>query len=227
MLGNDGLKIVLVAGLLLLTLVMTVLAAVYPTFPFDGWGLARMQELRTGWMDAAALFLNKTGEPPMAVIPAAVVVLALLAVRRPTAALILTISLFVLLAGDFLKELVNRPRPDHVLFMPPPESLSFPSGHSAYAMVLCGLSIYMTERLVTPYMTGRLVTPVSLKRLLQAAMVVLILATGASRVYLGVHWPSDVVGGYLWGFIILVAVAISWQLGIRMKNALFRGGKPP
>ena len=218
MLGNDGLKIVLVAGLLLLTLVMTVLAAVYPTFPFDGWGLARLQELRTGWMDATALILNKTGEPPMAVIPAAVVVLALLAVRRPTAALVLTISLFVLLAGDFLKELVNRPRPDHVLFIPSPESLSFPSGHSAYAMVLCGLSIYMT---------GRLVTPVSLKHLLQAAMVVLILAMGASRVYLGVHWPSDVVGGYLWGVVILVAVAISWQLGIRMKNAIFRGGKPP
>ena len=218
MLGNDGLKIVLVAGLLLLTLVMTVLAAVYPTFPFDGWGLARLQELRTGWMDATALILNKTGEPPMAVIPAAVVVLALLAVRRPTAALVLTISLFVLLAGDLLKELVNRPRPDHVLFIPSPESLSFPSGHSAYAMVLCGLSIYMT---------GRLVTPVSLKHLLQAAMVVLILAMGASRVYLGVHWPSDVVGGYLWGVVILVAVAISWQLGIRMKNAIFRGGKPP
>ncbi len=218
MLGNDGLKIVLVAGLVLLTLVMTVLAAVYPTFPFDGWGLARLQELRTGWMDATALILNKTGEPPMAVIPAAVVVLALLAVRRPTAALVLTISLFVLLAGDFLKELVNRPRPDHVLFIPSPESLSFPSGHSAYAMVLCGLSIYIT---------GRLVTPVSLKHLLQAAMVVLILAMGASRVYLGVHWPSDVVGGYLWGVVILVAVAISWQLGIRMKNAIFRGGKPP
>ena len=169
-------------------------------------------------MDAIALILNKTGEPPMAVIPAAVVVLTLLAVRRPTAALVLTISLFVLLAGDFLKELVNRPRPDHVLLMPPPESLSFPSGHSAYAMVLCGLSVYIT---------GRLVAPVSLKRLLQAAMIVLILAMGASRVYLGVHWPSDVVGGYLWGVVILVAVAISWQLGIRMKNAIFRNGKPP
>ncbi len=201
-----------------MTLVMTALASVYPTFPFDEWGLARLQEMRTDWMDAIALILNKTGEPPMAVIPAAVVVLALLAVRRPTAALVLTISLFVLLAGDFLKELVNRPRPDHVLLMPPPESLSFPSGHSAYAMVLCGLSIYIT---------GRLVAPVSLKRLLQAVMVVLILAMGASRVYLGVHWPSDVLGGYLWGIVILVAVAISWQLGIRMKNAIFRSGKPP
>ena len=218
MLGHDRLKVVFVTGVLLVTLVITALAAVYPTFPFDGWGLARLQELRTGWMDATALILNKTGEPPMAVIPAAVVVLALLAVRHPTAALVLTISLFVLLAGDLLKELVNRPRPDHVLFIPPPESLSFPSGHSAYAMVLFGLSIYMT---------GRLVTPVSLKRLLQAVMVVLILTMGASRVYLGVHWPSDVIGGYLWGFIILVAVAILWQLGIRMKNARFRGGSPP
>ena len=218
MLGNDGLKTVLVAGVLLLTLIMTVLAAVYPTFPFDEWSLAQLQQLRTGWMDAIALILNKTGEPPMAVIPAAVVVLALLAVRRPTAALILTISLFVLLAGDLLKELVNRPRPDHVLFMPPPESLSFPSGHSACAMVLCGLSIYMT---------GRLVTPVSLKRLLQVTLVVLILAMGASRVYLGVHWPSDVVGGYLWGIVVLVVVAAFRQGVIGILAGVYRRREPP
>ena len=218
MLGHDHLKVGFVAGVLLVTLVMTALAAVYLTFPFDGWGMTRVQELRTGWLDEAALILNKTGELPVAVMPAVAAVLILLAVRRPTAAFVLTISLFVLLAGDLLKEMVNRPRPDHVLFMPPPESLAFPSGHSAYAMVLCGLSIYMT---------GRLVTPVSLKRLLQVTLVVLILAMGASRVYLGVHWPSDVVGGYLWGIVILAAVAISLQWGIRMKNAIFRGGKPP
>ena len=218
MLGHDHLKVGFVAGVLLVTLVMTALAAVYLTFPFDGWGMTRVQELRTGWLDEAALILNKTGELPVAVMPAVAAVLILLAVRRPTAAFVLTISLFVLLAGDLLKEMVNRPRPDHVLFMPPPESLSFPSGHSAYAMVLCGLSIYMT---------GRFVTPVSLKRLLQVTLVVLILAMGASRVYLGVHWPSDVVGGYLWGIVVLIVVSVVWKLATGLVAGVFRRGEPP
>ena len=218
MLGHDHLKVALAAGVLLLTFAMTALAAVYPTFSFDERTLAQVQGLRSDWLDAAALILDKTGEPPMAAIPAAVVVLTLLAVRRPTAALVLTISLLMLLGGDVLKELVNRPRPDHVLLMPPPESLAFPSGHSAYAMVLCGLSIYMT---------GRFVTPVSLKRFLQAAMIVLILAMGASRVYLGVHWPSDVVGGYLWGIVVLIVVSVVWKLATGLVAGVFRRGEPP
>ena len=218
MLGNDGLKVALAAGVLLLTLVMTVLAAVYPAFPLDERGLAQVQGLQADWLDAASLFLNETGELPTAVIPAAAVVLTLLALRRPAAAAVLTISLVALLGGDLLKELINRPRPDHVLLMPPPESLAFPSGHSAYAMVLFGFAFCVV---------GSLVAPVPLKRILQGALAVVILAMGASRVYLGVHWPSDVVGGYLWGMSVLIAVAALWKVVTGVSSGIYRRGKSP
>ena len=195
------------AGVLLLTLVVTVLAAVYPTFPFDACGMAQIQGLRTGWLDAAAFVLDKAGGAPTGAIPAAVVVLTLLALRRPAAVLVLTVSLLALLGGDVLKELVDRPRPEHALYLPPPESLAFPSGHSAYAMVLCGFSFCVVGSLAASHPLKW----AGIKRTLQAALAAVILAMGASRVYLGVHWPSDVVGGYLWGMTVLIVVAILWK----------------
>ena len=163
------------------------------------------------------MFFNETGELPVAVIPAAAVVLTLLALRRPAATLVLTISLLALLGGDLLKDLINRPRPDHVLLVPPPESLAFPSGHSAYAMVLCGFCFCVV---------GNLAAPVPLKRILQGALMIVILAIGASRVYLGVHWPSDVVGGYLWGMTVLIVVAILWK-GVTKLLAGGHGHRDP
>lgn len=216
MLGYSRLKVALAAGVLLLTFGMTALAALYPTFPLDEWGLARVQGLRADRLDTAAVALDKAGEAPMGAIPAAVVVLTLLALRRPAAALVLTLSLLTLLGGDVLKELVNRPRPEYALYMPPPESLAFPSGHSAYAMVLYGFCV-----------VGSLGTPVLLKRILQAALVVVILAMGVSRVYLGVHWPSDVVGGYLWGITVLVVIAVLWKGATKFLARVHGHGEPP
>ena len=218
MLGTNGLKVAFAAGVLLSTLVVTVLAAVYPTFPFDAWGLAQVQGLRAGWLDAAAFVLDKAGKAPVGAIPAAVVLLTLLALRRPAAALVLTVSLLALLGGDVLKELVDRPRPDHALYLPPPESLAFPSGHSAYAMALCGFSFCVV---------GSLAAPVWLKRTLQAALAAMVLAMGASRVYLGVHWPSDVIGGYLWGMTVLIMVAILWKGVTKLLSGVHGGREPP
>ncbi len=218
MLGNDGLKVALAAGVLLLTFVMTVLAAVYPTFPFDERGLAQVQGLRADWLDVAAVVLDKAGRAPMGSIPAAVVVFALLALRRPTDALVLTISLLALLGGDVVKELVNRPRPEHALYLPSPESPAFPSGHSAYAMVLCSFSFCVV---------GSMARQVWLKRILQAALAAVLLAMGASRVYLGVHWPSDVVGGYLWGIMVLVVVAFLSKVATCVFPKITGRRRPP
>jgi undecaprenyl-diphosphatase len=72
--------------------------------------------------------------------------------------------------------------------------LSFPSGHSYQSFVLFGFLIYLTAILISRTW---------LRRSVQAFLAFLILAIGVSRVYLGAHWPSDVLGAYLLGGSLL------------------------
>ena len=102
-----------------------------------------------------------------------------------------------LLFGLLLKELVGRARPDLWLTGPEPSGLSFPSGHATFAMVFGGLLIVFM---------GEAVSPAPTRRAIQLGLILLILAIGASRVYLGVHWPSDVIGGYLFGGVALLGL---------------------
>lgn len=71
-------------------------------------------------------------------------------------------------------------------------SYSFPSGHALGSMVLYGFSAYLLAHWFQPQ-----------KRLIYGVAVVLIGSIGFSRIYLGVHWPTDVVAGYSIGFLWL------------------------
>ena len=101
-----------------------------------------------------------------------------------------------------LKELISRPRPSGELVQLLSESLglSFPSGHATLAFVFCGFLFYLAPRLVKqPAVIG----------ILRALLIALILLIGTSRIYLGVHWTSDVVGGlFLGGLILYPAIVL-------------------
>jgi len=77
---------------------------------------------------------------------------------------------------------------------------SFPSGHMARAVVIYGLIAFVIARLSTRPLV---------RRLAPAAAVALLVALAFDRLYLAVHWESDVVGGLLLGATFLAA-AISW-----------------
>ena len=185
------------AGVFLLTSVMFVLAGVYDSFPGDEPVLVQIQELRTGWLDATALALDTIGGQPLAVGSILAVAAALMLLRRPADAVIVLLSLALLFIGHELKQVVDRPRPEYVLLGLEPESPGFPSGHSMYALIFGGLLIYLA---------GQVIPSLLLKRWLQYCLAALILAMGASRVYLGVHWPSDVIGGFLYGGLALAGL---------------------
>lgn len=96
-----------------------------------------------------------------------------------------------------MKRILERARPSGLQALGE-HSFSFPSGHAALSLAFFGILVYFLLR-----QTHRLL----LKIIAVAAGVAVVGAIGISRVYLGVHWPSDVVGSYVlvgvWLFIVI------------------------
>jgi undecaprenyl-diphosphatase len=107
-------------------------------------------------------------------------------------------GLIALLDGAF-KLAIGRPRPSAVLVhvLAPEQGYGFPSGHAFFVILVLGL---------TAYFLSLNVKKCGLRILALVGLGVLILLVGTSRVYLGVHWPSDVLGGYLTGGLFLTAL---------------------
>jgi len=101
-----------------------------------------------------------------------------------------------------MKDLLRRVRPDQALSLMPASDPSFPSGHSFIAVVFYGaLTWFAILRLRLAW----------LKVSAGSVCVLLVLGVGMSRVYLGAHWPTDVLGSYLLGTAWLIIVATIFQ----------------
>lgn len=98
------------------------------------------------------------------------------------------------LSNMALKRFIDRARPgiEHLVSV---KTLSYPSGHAMGAMAFFGFLIYLISKL----RINRI-----LKYSLMVLVAFLILSIGISRIYLGVHYPSDVAGGFIAGFIWVV-----------------------
>ena len=100
----------------------------------------------------------------------------------------------VTIINQVIKHIVRRPRPN-VLRLVEEDGYSFPSGHSMVSMAFYGIIIYLVYKNVTnKYLKWTLITLLSL----------LILSIGFSRIYVGVHYFTDVVGGFLLGLAYLI-----------------------
>jgi membrane-associated phospholipid phosphatase len=173
---------------------------------FDRW----VQGVRFPFESFVQAFGNAAGSAVVAV-PLALAAAGMLAVARRWADSLFLLALLAARAlNGPLKDLAASPRPapNLVRLTEHASGLGFPSGHSMGIVLLAGGLAYVVAASVD---SGGL-------RLIACAVAVLVvLATGYARIATGAHWPSDVLGGYLWaGFFLLAAIAArSWTAGGR------------
>lgn len=117
-------------------------------------------------------------------------------VRLRVEAVFLALTLLADLLGGVLKIVVgrNRPSPDLVHVVQQIQQPSFPSGHTLHYTVFYGFLLFVVATNFKPSW------PRTVALVVFALLIVLV---GPSRVYLGEHWPTDVIGGYLIGALCL------------------------
>ena len=169
------------------------------TMPFDLRIRAGVHQWAQPALTAVMIALSGIGAPYV-VWPLFGVAFAVLwrSGQRPPARL-LAFSMAGALALDVtLKYIFRRPRPSPFFNYTLPQSYSFPSGHALFAICFYGVLAAIVAR----RLQRRCAAVV-----LWTAAVLLIGGIGLSRIYLGVHYPSDVLAGY--------AAALSWVLAVR------------
>ena len=179
------------------------LAYAHAAFPGDEWAVSQLGQWRAGWLDLAIgiLYMAAFGTPSLPYIQIAIVIFVMLG-RRSDGLFLVAAGILPPLANLGLKELAARPRPDAALALVEETGYAFPSGHAVFAAAFYGALIYLLDQ------WDAFPDRPALRRVMQGALALLILAIGASRVYLGAHWPSDVIGGFLFGGLCLAALAI-------------------
>lgn len=154
------------------------------------------QTIGPAWLRQAAVDITALGGyPVLAVISAVAAGYLLLAGRRGGALLVVVSAVGGTVITSALKALFDRARPDLVPHLVEVQTLSFPSGHSTLSAV-----VYLTLGvLLAAVHKGR-----RMKVYILGWAVALAVLVGLSRVYLGVHWPTDVLGGW--------SVGAAWAL---------------
>ena len=146
------------------------------------------------WLEGAVRDITSLGSASVLVLITAAMIIYLLLIRRPGTALLI----FVAVAGgqvlsSLLKVGVDRPRPELVSHLVSETSLSFPSGHAMLSAVT-----YLTlGSLAARFLHGRATKIYVLSLAVLTAVLV-----GVSRIYLGVHYPTDVLAGVGLGIVV-------------------------
>ncbi len=165
-------------------------------------------DLRTDWLNIPVKLITHLCDPTTIVALCAVL---LLLPNRKTYGLPVSLAAATgLMIYKPLKHIFFRARPDVSLHLVTQGGYSFPSGHSVTSVIVYGLLFYLIQNhCKNPY----------LRRILSGICLFLAIFIGPSRIYVGVHWPTDVLTGWCIGDIVLIlAICILKNLEKRQNR---------
>ena len=198
-------------------ILLSYFASQHSHFPVDLEITQAVQKISFPLFDSTMYAASVAGAKTPALVVVLLCVVALWVFRRRLEAIFVALVPVFDLSHYVFNWLVNRPIPTddlvrvcdtsdwlgvvpgsiphYLIFWGGTRTESFPSGHVLHFTLLCGFLFYLVSTLVKSGFT---------RIALQTLLLILILASGLTRIYLGTHWFSDVVGGYLLGGLLLV-----------------------
>ena len=185
-----------ILGMLFILLAVT--AAFFPYFNFDLQVSGLIQSIKSPVFSQIMWFVSILGNFPWVILILSLVFASLIWSKMRTEAYFsIFASIGSTILGTLLKIVIHRPRPELGLIsvLVQLKDKSFPSGHvllfTSFFGFLLFLSLYVFKNKILGPVIG-------------ALSGFLVLTIGISRIYLGAHWASDVLGGYLLGMLFLI-----------------------
>lgn len=170
-----------------------------PPLPIDLGFSHAIQQFQPNWLSVLMRGVSNVIDPAVLCM-VGVVMVAYLILRKHDERTVLLIALLTLgnVLTPLLKLFFTRPRPSSELvhIVARETGYSFPSGHAVAVVLLGGTIALLIQRLAKHH-----------QRLWLAMVTLMMLLVGYSRVYLGVHWLSDVLFGYIVGLAWIVFIA--------------------
>lgn len=197
----------LLAVLLLAGAVLAAVVSMAGVLPTDVAIAQELQESRPidVFLTPLMVLVSAPGYYPWTVILWVAAMVVLLLRRARVAAALVALSALAAALTEVVKLIIARPRPttDLVEVYRVVSGYSFPSGHVVQYVAFYGFLGYLAWRRLDTLPPPAAAVRIALQLLL-AVCCVLVMLVGPSRVFLGAHWPSDVVAGYLLGSVCLV-----------------------
>ncbi|MGH3825499.1 MAG: phosphatase PAP2 family protein [Pseudonocardiaceae bacterium] len=167
---------------------------------------------RQPWSVSAAQVISDLGSPLGAAVTAVVVGVVLAVLRRSW----LPLLVLVVAAGGIglinmvVKLLVSRSRPPEEVAVLGEHGFSFPSGHTVGTTVVWLLSAWLISHVL---IDRRLINRLAVRIAVWTIALLIVVAVGMTRVFLGVHFPSDVLAGWALGAAWAVTIALVVKIG--------------
>ena len=183
-------------------LTLTVLVSLFPDSNIDMYFSREIQEHQHPALDHLMYWISCPGYMPQAPIMVVSTSIIFFLFKYKKAALYILFTMLAGLVSTLVKVAVNRPRPSDtvVRILQKTTQQSFPSGHVLFYVVFFGFLILLMYQLqgVSKVLRGIVI----------ALCLLFIFSIPISRIYMGAHWFTDVVGGFLLGLICLYV--LSW-----------------